>query len=79
MDTNVSKGCFKVSNAWRLAGINGADTSRPITELWCDLPREHRIREAVRRLGLLDDHTLRDLGIPHRSMIELTVRFCFDC
>ena len=81
MDTSVSKGCFKVSNenAWRLARVDRAGPSRPIMELWSHLPREHRIREAVQWLGLLDDRTLHDLGIPHRSVIELTVRFCLDC
>ena len=42
-------------------------------ELECD------IEEAVAALGRLDDRTLRDLGIPHRSHIERTVRYCHDC
>jgi hypothetical protein len=42
-------------------------------ELECD------IEEAVAALGRLDDRTLRDLGIPHRSHIERTARYCHDC
>ncbi|WP_201724287.1 DUF1127 domain-containing protein [Bradyrhizobium centrolobii] len=37
------------------------------------------IRRAVRALAKLDDHTLRDMGIRDRSLIELTVRFCRQC
>jgi uncharacterized protein YjiS (DUF1127 family) len=30
-------------------------------------------------LTKLDDGTLRDIGIPHRSQIEQVVRYCRDC
>ena len=43
----------------------------------CELERE--IEKAVAALAKLDDRTLRDLGIPHRSYIEQTVRYCHDC
>jgi hypothetical protein len=43
--------------------------------------REHerKIEKAVAALAKLDDRTLRGLGIPHRSYIERTVRYCHDC
>jgi hypothetical protein len=41
--------------------------------------REQEIRKAVAALAKLDDRTLRDLGIPQRSMIEQVVRYCRDC
>jgi uncharacterized protein YjiS (DUF1127 family) len=41
--------------------------------------RELKIKKAVAALAELDDRTLRDLGIPHRSHIEQTVRYCHDC
>jgi uncharacterized protein YjiS (DUF1127 family) len=41
--------------------------------------REREIEKAVAALAKLDDRTLRDLGIPHRSHIERTVRYCRDC
>jgi uncharacterized protein YjiS (DUF1127 family) len=41
--------------------------------------RELRIAKAIAALAELDDRTLRDLGIPHRSLIERTVRYCHDC
>lgn len=44
-----------------------------------DSPREHEIKKAVAALAELDDRTLRELGIPHRSHIERTVRYCHDC
>ncbi len=40
---------------------------------------EHDIEKAVAALAKLDDRTLLDLGIPHRSHIERTVRYCHDC
>lgn len=49
-----------------------------ILELWAYWSRERRIRQAVRSLAVLDQLTLRGLGI-HRSDIELTVRFCLAC
>jgi hypothetical protein len=44
-----------------------------------DSQRERKIKKAVAALAELDDRTLRDLGIPHRSHIEQTVRYCHDC
>jgi uncharacterized protein YjiS (DUF1127 family) len=44
-----------------------------------DSRREREIKQAVAALAELDDRTLRDLGIPHRSHIEQTVRYCHDC
>jgi hypothetical protein len=41
--------------------------------------REREIERAVAALARLDDQTLRDFGIPHRSCIEQTVRYCHDC
>jgi hypothetical protein len=41
--------------------------------------RERQIQKAVAALAELDDGTLRDLGIPDRSHIESTVRYCHDC
>ena len=38
-----------------------------------------QIQKAVAALAELDDGTLRDLGIPDRSHIESTVRYCHDC
>jgi uncharacterized protein YjiS (DUF1127 family) len=44
-----------------------------------DSQRERDIKRAVAALAELDGRTLRDLGIPHRSHIEQTVRYCHDC
>ena len=41
--------------------------------------REQEIEKAVAALAALDDRTLQDLGIAHRSHIERTVRYCHDC
>jgi uncharacterized protein YjiS (DUF1127 family) len=41
--------------------------------------REREIRRAVDALAKLDDGTLRDIGIPDRSQIELVVRYWHDC
>jgi hypothetical protein len=41
--------------------------------------RERAIEDAVAALEKFDDQTLRDLGIPHRSHIKQTVRYCHDC
>jgi hypothetical protein len=41
--------------------------------------REREIQEATAALARLDDRTLLNLGIPHRSYIEQTVRYCHDC
>ena len=41
--------------------------------------REREIKKAIAALAKLDDGTLRDIGIPHRSQIEQVVRYCRDC
>jgi hypothetical protein len=41
--------------------------------------REREIQKATAALATLDDRTLLNLGIPHRSYIEQTVRYCHDC
>jgi uncharacterized protein YjiS (DUF1127 family) len=40
---------------------------------------EREIQRATRALAGFNDHTLRDLGIPDRTQIEFTVRFCREC
>jgi uncharacterized protein YjiS (DUF1127 family) len=50
-----------------------------IAAFWNGWRNEREIQRAVRRLALLDDNTLRDLGIRDRSEIEFTVRFCRIC
>jgi hypothetical protein len=41
--------------------------------------RERKIKTTVAALAELDDRTLLDMGIPHRSQIEQVVRYCHDC
>jgi hypothetical protein len=41
--------------------------------------RERKITTTIAALAELDDRTLLDMGIPHRSQIELVVRYCYDC
>jgi uncharacterized protein YjiS (DUF1127 family) len=43
------------------------------------LRKEREIKRAVDALSELDDRTLQDIGIPHRSRIEYVVRYCHDC
>jgi uncharacterized protein YjiS (DUF1127 family) len=50
-----------------------------IANRWAQWRREREIKKTVGALVELDDRTLRDIGIPHRSQIEELVRFCFDC
>ncbi len=50
-----------------------------VVTLWIYGRREREIRRAVAALAELDDRTLRDIGIPHRSHIEQVVRYCHDC
>jgi hypothetical protein len=47
--------------------------------LWTHRRRERKIKKSVAALTGLDDHTLRAMGIPHRSQIEQAVRYCHDC
>jgi uncharacterized protein YjiS (DUF1127 family) len=46
---------------------------------WVRWRREREIKKTVAALVVLDDRTLRDIGIPHRSQVEQLVRYCFDC
>jgi hypothetical protein len=41
--------------------------------------RERKIKMTVAALAELDDRTLLDMGVPHRSQIEQVVRYCLDC
>jgi uncharacterized protein YjiS (DUF1127 family) len=50
-----------------------------VASRWTHWRRERQIKKAVVALLALDDRTLRDIGIPHRSEIEQVVRYCFDC
>jgi uncharacterized protein YjiS (DUF1127 family) len=52
---------------------------RAITSRWAHWRRQREIKKAVAALTKLDDGTLRDIGIPHRSQIEQVVRYCRDC
>ncbi|OAF10230.1 hypothetical protein AYJ54_11140 [Bradyrhizobium centrolobii] len=85
MDTRASASDVSTSNLQRHADADRGDGSsieraaNLIMDLWIHWCRERRIGQATRSLALLDDHTLRDLGIPNRSEIEFTVRFCLDC
>ena len=49
-----------------------------VANRWMQWRREREIKKAVATLLALDDLTLRDIGIPHRSEIEQVVRYCFD-
>jgi uncharacterized protein YjiS (DUF1127 family) len=50
-----------------------------VASRWVQWRRERQIKKAAAALLALDDRTLRDIGIPHRSEIERVVRYCFDC
>ena len=52
---------------------------RAIASRWGHWRRQREIKKAVAALTKLDDKTLRDIGIPHRSQIEQVVRYCRDC
>jgi len=41
--------------------------------------RQRAIKKAIAASTKLDDGTLRDAGVPHRSQIEQVVRYCRDC
>ena len=47
---------------------------RAIASPWAKWRREREIKKAVVALAELDNRTLRDMGIPHRSQIEQIVR-----
>ena len=61
---------FSHKHRSRLALIAAA-----IANVWRYWRSERAIRQAVRELSTLDDHTLRDLGIRDRAEIEYMVRF----
>jgi uncharacterized protein YjiS (DUF1127 family) len=52
---------------------------RAIASRWAKRRREREITKAVAALQEYDDRLLRDLGIPHRSLIEQIVRDGRDC
>jgi uncharacterized protein YjiS (DUF1127 family) len=52
---------------------------RVIANRWAKWRRERQISQAVAALSQFDDRTLRDMGIPHRTLIEQTVRYGRDC
>jgi uncharacterized protein YjiS (DUF1127 family) len=52
---------------------------RALASRWAHWRRRREIKNAVAALTKLDDGTLRDIGIPHRSQIEQVVRYCRDC
>jgi uncharacterized protein YjiS (DUF1127 family) len=52
---------------------------RVIANRWAKWQRERKISQAVAALSQFDDRTLRDMGIPHRTLIEQTVRYGRDC
>jgi uncharacterized protein YjiS (DUF1127 family) len=58
----------RLTAAWRL-----------IANRWAKWQREREISQAVAALSQFDDRTLRDMGIPHRTLIEQTVRYGRDC
>jgi uncharacterized protein YjiS (DUF1127 family) len=94
-DTNRNwRGSEALQENTGLAGIYGSpsfNTDRPddrnwltrswtvIASRWGHWHREREIKKAVARLAELDDRTLRDMGIPHRSQIEQIVRRGRDC
>ena len=50
-----------------------------VASRWTQWRRERQIKKAATALLALDDRTLRDIGIPHRSEIEQVVRYSLDC
>jgi uncharacterized protein YjiS (DUF1127 family) len=46
---------------------------------WARWRQEREIAASVADLAELDDRTLRDIGIPHRSQIGQTVKYGRDC
>jgi uncharacterized protein YjiS (DUF1127 family) len=51
---------------------------RAIASRWAKWRREREIKRAVTILAEFDDRTLRDMGIPHQSLIEQIVRYGRD-
>ncbi|MEH2513863.1 uncharacterized protein YjiS (DUF1127 family) [Nitrobacteraceae bacterium AZCC 1564] len=59
---------------------NWSASSREVAAaIGAHLRKERHIKRAVDALSELDDQTLQDIGIPHRSRIEYVVRYCHDC
>jgi uncharacterized protein YjiS (DUF1127 family) len=56
-----------------------AEPWRAIARRWGRWRRQREIKKAVAALTKLDEKTLRDIGIPHRSQIEKIVRYGRDC
>lgn len=68
-----SKDSFLLITAFPLTGRCGTEAS---SDYW---KNELEVRRATRALAEFDDRTLRNFGIPDRSQIEFTVRFCREC
>jgi uncharacterized protein YjiS (DUF1127 family) len=51
---------------------------KSVVALWAHACRKQKIKRTVAALAELDDRTLRDMGIPHRSGIEQVVRYGRD-
>jgi uncharacterized protein YjiS (DUF1127 family) len=72
----------KVTEAGLEEDTNRPGSTRPwstVRSRWAHWRRKRKIKKVVTVLVELDDRTLRDIGIPHRSQIEQVVRYCFDC
>jgi uncharacterized protein YjiS (DUF1127 family) len=50
-----------------------------VAAIWSHMRREREVRRAIDTLVELDDFTLKDIGIHHRSQIEYAVRNGHDC
>jgi uncharacterized protein YjiS (DUF1127 family) len=65
------------ASVWYMAGL--PTLLADVATLWMHGRREREIKKSVAALAKLDDRTLRDIGIPQRSLIEQVVRYCRDC
>jgi uncharacterized protein YjiS (DUF1127 family) len=71
---------FPVPSPAVAPGWNWWASSREVAAaIAAHLRKERDIKRAVDALSELDDKTLQDIGIPHRSRIEYVVRYCHDC
>jgi uncharacterized protein YjiS (DUF1127 family) len=75
----VSVGSSAPNAIWDNSPSRSGSIKTLLTAPWDYWKNEREIQETTRALARLDDHTLRDLGIPDRSQIEFTVRFCREC
>jgi uncharacterized protein YjiS (DUF1127 family) len=76
----VELGRVEALDGGRLSHWNWLTSSlESVVTLWTHWRRERQIRKAVAALAELDDRTLRDIGISHRSQIDQAVRYCRDC